>query len=191
MRAVVVYESMFGNTHVVAEAIGRGLASAPSAVDAADGADVVDVVVVPVDRAGEEVARGVDLLVVGGPTHVHGMTTERTRGAAVGIAHKPDSGLELDPDAEGEGLRDWFESLGEGPGLSAAFDTRAHGPAIFTGRASRGIERKLRRHGFDVIVEPESFLVSGKVTRLDAGEERRAEDWGRSLARRLALEPTA
>ena len=179
VRALVVYESMFGNTHLVADAIARGLASA------------ADVVVVPVDQADEQLAQGCDLLVVGGPTHVHGMTRERTRGSAVDMAEKPDSGLVLDPDAEGEGLREWFESVGDGHGLAAAFDTRAHGPAILTGRASRGIARKLRRHGFEVVVEPESFLVSGKVTHLDAGEEQRAQDWGRSLARRLALEPTA
>lgn len=54
MRALVVFESMFGNTETIAKAI------APSAIDA-DGV----------------------LLVVGGPTHAFGMTRPQTRQDAV------------------------------------------------------------------------------------------------------------
>ena len=67
MRAVVVYESMFGNTHAIADAIGKGLEP------------VDNVVVVPVVEAGRERLGDADLLVVGGPTHFHGMSRTRTR----------------------------------------------------------------------------------------------------------------
>ena len=103
MKAVVVYESMYGNTHLIAEEIGNGLRADPNA----------DVAVVPVDEASMELLEGVDLVVVGGPTHAHGMSRTSTRKAAADDARKPDRDLVLDPDAEGPGLRDWFEALGQ------------------------------------------------------------------------------
>ena len=62
MRAVVVYESMYGNTRRVADAIGAGLGT------------VFDVTVVPVSQASPVVLADADLVVVGGPTHAHGMS---------------------------------------------------------------------------------------------------------------------
>lgn len=170
MRALVVYESMYGNTHRVADAIGRGLAR---------GAEVA---VVPVDRADRELVDAADLVVVGGPTHVHGMTRASTRRAAVDEAHKPGAALALDPDAGGAGLREWFTSIGRIAAESAAFDTRIDAPAVLTGRASKGIARELRNHGSRLVVEPESFLVT-KESDLEPGEERRAEEWGGRLIR--------
>lgn len=51
-------------------------------------------------------------------------------------------------------------ALGRYPVKAAAFDTRVHGPAALTGRASEGADRLLRVHGFDVVAQPESFLVT-------------------------------
>jgi Flavodoxin len=176
MRAVVVYESMYGNTHLVADAIGAGL-------DAA-----FDVWVVPVSQADPAVLDGAGLVVVGGPTHVHGMSRESTRKAAVEAADKPASPLKLDPDAAGPGLREWFASLGHYPVKAAAFDTRMHAPAALTGRASKGVARLLRAHGFEVIAEPESFLVT-KQDRLEPDETTRAREWGTKLAASIAPSP--
>jgi hypothetical protein len=39
----------------------------------------------------------------------------------------------------------------------------------------------LRTHGFDVVAEPESFLVT-KQDRLEPQETARARDWGIKLA---------
>jgi hypothetical protein len=169
MRAVVVYESMYGNTHLVADAIAKGLATGGQ----------VDVV--PVDRADQQLLDGADLIVVGGPTHAHGMTHASTRQAAITDAHKPDSGLNLDPDAEGPGLREWFDTLPRLAASAAAFDTRVDMPALLTGRASKGIARRLRHHRLVLIVEPESFLVT-KQNQLEPGEADRARDWGAQLA---------
>src|SRR4051794_38812149 len=99
MRAVVIYESMYGNTHLIAQAIGRGL-----------GGPDVDVTVVPVEGADAALAGDVDVLVVGGPTHAHAMARESTREAAVQDAMAPGSELQLDADAPGAGLREWFDS---------------------------------------------------------------------------------
>jgi hypothetical protein len=173
MKAVVVYESMYGNTHLVAEAIGAGLRER-----AAGGADVV---VVPVERAAEATLAAADLVVVGGPTHAHGMSRTNTRKAAVDAAGKPKSDLSVDPDAEGPGLRDWFDTLGKLTVNAAAFDTRIDAPPVLTGRASKGITRELRRHGCTVIADPESFLVT-KANHLEDHEEQRAREWGAVLA---------
>lgn len=169
MKAVVVYESMYGNTHLVAGEIGKGLGSE------------AEVVVVPVEKAGGELLAGADVVVVGGPTHVHGMTRASTRKAAVDAARKPKSGLELDPDAEGPGLREWFDASGHLPARSAAFDTRIDAPAVVTGRASKGIAKRLRRHGSTLVAEPESFLVT-KENHLLPDEAAHARQWGRRLA---------
>jgi hypothetical protein len=174
MRVVVVYESMYGNTHHVANAIATGLGLG-LALDS-------DVVVLPVNAAIRETIEGADLLVVGGPTHVHGMSRTSTRQSAIETAHKPESDLEIDPDAEGPGIRDWFESFDRFEGRAAAFDTRMDGPALLTGRASKGIAHQLRRHGAALIADPESFLVT-KDNHLEPEEDERARDWGCELGR--------
>ena len=126
MRALVVYESMFGNTHEVAERIGEGV-----------GRRCCHVLVAPVGETTGDMVAEADLIVVGGPTHVHGMSRWTSRKAAREQAAK-DPDLELDPDAEGPGVREWFDSLAEGRSRSAAaFDTRIDAPAAFTG-ARRG-----------------------------------------------------
>ena len=169
MRAMVVYESMFGNTRVIADAIAKGL----------EPVGIVVVVLVP--EAGHEMLADVDLLVVGGPTHFHGMSRTRTRKWAGATALKPKNDLALDRDAQGPGVSDWLRSLGHGHTKVAAFDTRFRGPAVLRGRASRVISRKLRRHGFEEVAKPESFFVTLQ-NHLEPGEEARAQQWGKRLA---------
>jgi hypothetical protein len=173
MRALVVYESMFGNTHMVADHIARGMGNGVVAA------------VVPVDRATVAMVADADLVVVGGPTHVHGMSTTTSRSGAKDTAAADDD-LDLDPDAEGLGLRDWFAGLAGAGTPAAAFDTRVDAPAVLTGRASKGIARRLRHHGFTLVADPESFLVD-KDNHLLAGEDDRAETWGAALAATLEL----
>jgi hypothetical protein len=168
MRAVIVYESMFGNTHAVAEAIGEGLE-----VD-------YEVDVAPVAKATRELLEGASLLVVGGPTHAHGMSRSRTRRWAVAMARKPGSAFTLESGAEGPGLDQWFASLGHLHTRAAAFDTRLDGLALCTGRASKVIYRRLRRHGLEMAARPESFIVT-KDNQLAQGEESRARRWGEQL----------
>ncbi len=168
MRAAVVYESMFGNTHAIADAIGKGLEP------------LDNVIVVPVSEAGREQLGDADLLVVGGPTHFHGMSRTRTRKWAASTAQKPKNELVLDRDAQGPGMRDWLTSLGHGHTKIAAFDTRFKGPAVVRGRASRAISRKLQSHGFEMVAKSESFFVTLQ-NHLEPGEEARAREWGKRL----------
>jgi hypothetical protein len=177
MRALIVYESMYGNTHVVADHIADGLRSH------------FEIEVVPVDAATPERMQDVQLLVVGGPTHVHSLSSERTRGAAVDAAHKPGAEVTLDPDAEGEGLREWFHHAASVTNIgAAAFDTRMDAAAWLTGRASKGIGRRLTHLGYDLVADPESFLVD-KQNHLLPGEAERAVAWGAGLALSLAANP--
>lgn len=176
MRAVVVYESMFGNTHAVAEAVAEGIRSAVVPAD---------VSVVPVATAAPEMVEEADLVVVGGPTHVHGMSRPSTRATAPEYVRKAHGDLALDGAATGPGVRDWFDTMGHAESHAAAFDTRMRGPAALTGRASAGIRRSLRRHGFDVVARPESFFVD-RTNHLRPGELERARTWGSTLAARLS-----
>jgi len=175
MRVVIVYESMFGNTHLIADAIAEGLAPGN------------EITVVPVAQAGRELLDGADLVVAGGPTHVHGMSGARSRASAVETAHKEGSRLTLDPSAEGPGLHDWLAGLGQARIRGAAFDTRLAGSPMLTGRASKTIAKLLERHGIALLAPAESFLVT-KDNQLRPGEQDRAGQWGRELA---ALLPTA
>lgn len=169
MRAVVVYESMFGNTHQVADAIAAGCRVHGEAV------------AMSVSEVDETAVVAADLLVIGGPTHVHGMTKRASRKAARDQAAS-DEGLELDPAADDPGLRDWFHVIPRGDGrAAAAFDTRVDASAALTGRASKGIAKRLTKHGYRLVDEPESFLVD-KHTHLVDGELDRATQWGERLA---------
>ena len=176
MQAVVIYESMFGNTRAIAYAVGAGLA------------EYFDVAVIPVGRAHPTSYNQADLVVVGGPTHGRGMSRPSTRQGAAKRAAEAGSGLTLEPGALGEGLREWLAShvTSRGHGLATAFDTRMQGPAVITGRASNGISSALRRQGYEVIAKPESFLVT-KANELRPGEQDRARAWGAALAGSLSL----
>lgn len=180
MRVLVVYESMYGNTRAVAERIGEGLDAV------ADGVDIV-----AVGELTDALLHAADLLVVGAPTHHHGLSTHRSRDKAIAeetLAHEAEVGhdVEVDPDAEGPGLREWFDGLDLGHPLpAAAFDTRPDALPLLTGRASRGIRRRLQHHGFRMIAEPESFVVGDDLHLVD-GEAERAVDWGRGLLGHVA-----
>lgn len=173
MRTLIVYESMYGNTHTVAEAIARGIAPTGT------------VATIPVSQASQEDVQAYDLLIVGGPTHVHGMSRDSTRRGAVEAAEKPESNLTLEPDAASAGIREWLDGLPRSKGNAAAFDTRIDKPALLTGRASKGISKKLRLLGFTIVADPESFLVDTH-TQLVEDEEARAEQWGERLARQTS-----
>jgi hypothetical protein len=170
-RAVVVFESMFGNTERVARAVAAGLA------EQAD----VDVV-----RAGPGVTLrdDVDLVVVGGPTHAFGLSRPSTRVSA----GQQGAG---EAAADGMGIREWLDTLPEptwhGP-ATAAFDTRIRKPGV-PGSAARSAARRLRHAGLPVVVPPMSFWVHGTGGPLLPGEEERACSWGRELAQTVARVP--
>ncbi len=176
MRALVVYESMFGSTRELAEAIASGLRSA------------LDVLLYRADEVRTADAGTADLLVAGGPTHAHTMSTPASRQEAAFWAKDPAKGLQLDQPEPATGLREWFDELDGVPGLFAAFDTRTDIPRLLTGAASVRIGRELRRRGSTPVVPPESFLVT-KFAGLKSGEAARARNWGEQVGEAARVTP--
>ena len=177
MPALVVYESMFGNTRIIAEAIARGIGSE-------------ETLVLAVSEVVPETLQGVDLLVVGGPTHVHSMARPVSRKAARDQATKSGGQLLLEPFSDAFGLREWLAGLPSLDVAAAAFDTRMGGPALLTGRASKAIAKLLRGHGAHLVAPARSFLVT-KANTLVPGELRGAEEWGQSLRAHVPAMPVA
>jgi Flavodoxin len=185
MKITIVYESMFGNTHEVAQAIGDGVREAePDA----------DVECLPVGDASPQLIKSTDLLVVGGPTHILGMTSGFSRKMGVSGEEKAEARgeptHEMEEDAEGPGVREWFDGLPKlkDGGNAAAFDTRLGSP--MAGGAARAIARRLRKHGYQLVSAPEGFVVDDAYGPLRAGEIERAKEWGAQLVR-AAVRPAS
>jgi flavodoxin len=156
MNSVVIYVSHTGNTRRIAEAVAAELElHGPVDLLEADGV------------AGLPVAT--DLLLIGGPTEQHGVTSE-----IVALFERlPASALR---------------------GVSAAaFDTRLKWPEWLSGSAAARIGERLEQAGAMLVVAPESFIVSMKP-ELAPGEEQRASAWAASVAHhaetRMRSEPT-
>ena len=174
MKAVVVHESLFGNTQRVAEAVAAALGKA------------YEVTLVRAGEARPEQLAGADLLVLGAPTHGHGLSRPASRagtakqGVAAAIANAP-------------GIRELIPQLPAARGAAAAaFDTRFGWPVWLTGAASRRIARALRGSGYRMVVPPQSFIVTGSKGPLRTGEVERAAAWGAQIAERTgAARPAA
>jgi hypothetical protein len=173
MRALVVFESMFGNTQKIADAIADGLSSGMPT-------DLVEVGAGP-----GRIADDVGLLVVGGPTHAFGLTRPKTRESAADQA-------EGELVSRGTGLREWLASLDGGSESirAATFDTRINKPRL-PGSAARGAEKRLRKLGFRIEAPAESFYVDGTTGPLIDGELERARGWGERLAHKTVSEEIA
>ncbi len=162
MKALVVYESMFGNTEQVARAVATGLGRH------------LDVELVAVANAPDAVS-DVDLVVVGGPTHAFSMTRQATRVDAVsqGASHGTSE----------TGLREWLATLPAGSQSLpvATFDTRVDKVRHLPGSAAKAAAKVVRRRGYLLAARPESFYVADVAGPLIEGELDRAAAWGETL----------
>ncbi|MGZ4724684.1 MAG: flavodoxin family protein [Ilumatobacteraceae bacterium] len=173
MKALVVYESMYGNTRHIAEAIAEGLQVSIEA----RAIPVGDVRTIDVDNA--------QLVVVGAPTHAWGLSRRRTREVAASDMAKH-SEQRVSQGALATGVREWMRGLKlQRSCRSAAFDTRLDRPRLFTGSAVRAIGRGLVAAGFSVFGEPHTFRVSGTTGPLAFGEIERAREWGEAMGRTM------
>jgi hypothetical protein len=165
MKAWVVYESMWGNTEKVAQAVARGLVA--RGLGGARVAEVHDV-------SAADVA-GADLLVLGGPTHAFSMSRVSTRTDAVRQG--------ASPGGEDTGMREWLEELPRTfPIPVATFDTRVGKVRNLPGSAAKSASKDLARHHHARVVSRQSFYVDDTPGPLSAGELDRAEAWGAELA---------
>ncbi|WP_296665685.1 hypothetical protein [Demequina sp.] len=168
MDAVVVYESLWGNTAAVAAAIAEGLG---------EGA-----VAMPTSEATRDLVAGARIVVAGAPVHGMSLPTESSRESA---RAKPQGHERLAADLSHRSMRDWLTDLPRGPMLGAAFETKVRGPL---GRgAARSIASTLEAHGVTLLDGPRGFTVHMKTSSsehaalLADGELEAAREWGEAL----------
>ncbi|MEO6145309.1 MAG: flavodoxin/nitric oxide synthase [Dermatophilaceae bacterium] len=169
MKALVVYESMFGNTEEVAQAIASGLS------------EYLDVDLAEVTTAPATFAETLGLIVVGGPTHVFSLSRPSTRQDAIkqGATH---GSPQL-------GLREWLEDLHRAGHSEhvATFDTRVSKVRHLPGSAAKGAARYALKLGYTAVAPAESFYVDDVSGPLLEGELERARAWGERLGGQAAI----
>jgi hypothetical protein len=163
MKAIVVYESLWGNTAAIAKAIAEGLGPDARALSTAEAT--------PAALAGAE------LIVAGAPVLGFSLPTEEIRR---NIGSQPQLGAPAPPDLSKPSMRSWLERLPHGEAGFAAFETRA---VITLGGATKGITEGLEKAGYHSIAKPQKFYVKGKYGPLKDGELERARQWGAELAK--------
>ncbi|WP_104164210.1 flavodoxin domain-containing protein [Arthrobacter sp. SX1312] len=168
MNTLVVYESMFGSTRMIAEAVADALRST-------GGVAVSTAAEAPVQLS------GYDIVVIGAPTHAHTLPQPSSRQEAATWADDPTRGLMLEADALEPGIREWLErmTLAASEPRFAAFSTRADIPRIFAGDATAVIRRQLHRR--DLVLDAHQDFLVDSSSHLLRGEQQRARDWALSL----------
>jgi hypothetical protein len=163
MKAIVVYESLWGNTAAIARAIADGLGPEARALSTAE--------------ATAAALAEVDLIVAGAPVMAFSLPTEQIR---EGQARKPGG---APPDLSHPSMRAWLQALSAGSGRYAAFETRLWWSP---GGATGGITRGLEQAGYHPIAKARRFIVTkGGNNALRAGEVEKARAWGAELARAM------
>lgn len=161
MKALLIYDSRYGNTEKIAHAIGDGLAEGLGATGS--------VRVLPVGEAQTSQLAGWDLLIVGAPTHGSHPSPpmreflDRVPGSALAGVKVAAFDTRTDMDTLTGALR-----------LFGKFLDRL-------GYAAPKIASSLEKAGGQVIQPPEGFIVLDKEGPLLDGELARAADWGRRL----------
>ena len=164
MKAVVVYESLWGNTAAVARAIAAGLGPEAQALSTAE--------------ATPAALAGAGLVVAGSPLFAFQLPTDKIRETIRGKA----ATFPTPPDLSHPALRTWLDALPPGTGRAAAFETRLWWSP---GGATRAILKALKAAGYEPLARGKRFRVAGMTGPLKAGELERARDWGQRLARDL------
>jgi hypothetical protein len=161
MKAVVVYESHWGNTAAVARAIATGLGPETSALTT--------------DEASGEALTDVDLVVAGAPVIAFSLASDKMLETMVDQGKAPSP-----PDLSHPSMRSWLDGLPRGMGRSAAFETRVW----WSPRgATPDIERRLEGAGYPAVAKAHRFVVKGSYGPLRDGELERARVWGAELAK--------
>ncbi len=164
MKAVVVYESHWGNTEAIARAIAVGLGPEAQALttDEASGALISDA----------------DLVVAGAPLIAFSLPSDKMRASIAAESGKAPS----PPDLSHSSMRSWLDRLPRGQGRSASFETRMRWSP---GGATGAIERGLEGAGYRPVGKARRFIVKGKYGPLRDREIELARQWGAELAQKL------
>ena len=153
MKTLVVYDSVFGNTEKVAQAIAASL----------------DTSALPVRDVTLEMLSRLDLWVVGSPTRGF-RPTEDTAKLLNGLPKNHLVGMKV----AAFDTRILLDTIGS-KALRFLVDKG--------GYAASTIAKALQKKGGEVIADPEGFLVTGEQGPLKEGELERAAAWGTALAR--------
>lgn len=156
MKALVIYDSIFGNTEQIAQAIGKELASQGEAA------------VVKVGDVKSEQLTGLTLLVVGSPTRGF-RPTPAIKALLAGL---PPNGL--------QGVR-----VAAFDTRISTQDVRSPILGVLVklfGYAAVPIADALKRKGGQLAVPPEGFIVKASEGPLKEGELERAASWARLFA---------
>lgn len=157
MKALVIYDSMFGNTEQVAQAITAALAEQMEATT---------------QRVGEvtpEALMGVALLIVGSPTQGF-QPTPATKELLDRIAVQGLNGVKVAA----------FDTRVDVADVGNRFLTFM--VKIF-GYAAKPIANRLEKKGGELVMPPEGFIVNGKEGPLKEGELARAATWAKAVGR--------
>jgi hypothetical protein len=160
MNAIVVYESLWGNTAAIARAIAEGLGEGARAVSTAE--------------ATPQAVASAGLIVAGAPILGFNLPTEDMRKS---IGASPGNGPA--PDLSAPSMRSWAEALPSGSSKFATFETRIWWSP---GSSAKKIASLLAPKGYTPVAPPEKFLVTGRYGPLKHGELARARAWGAKLA---------
>jgi hypothetical protein len=162
MKAIVVYESLWGNTAAIARAIAEGIGPEARAMSTAE-------------ATAAEIA-GADLIVAGAPVHAFSLPSEQSRKNAGGNGKTPA------PDLSHPAMRSWLSTLPAGQGRSAAFETAFKWSPS---GATSSIGQALQRAGYRPVSKAHRFLIAGGSGPLRDGELEKAKAWGAELARAM------
>ena len=162
MKAVVVYESLWGNTAAIAKAIAEGVGPDARALST--------------DEATTDALAGADLVVAGAPLLGFNLPTEEMRKSIGSNPTMPDA------DLAHPSMRSWLEGLPKGSGRAAGFETRIWWSP---GSAAKKIATGLKNAGYSATTT-EKFLVTGRYGPLKDGELDRARAWGAKLAQEVS-----
>jgi len=164
MNAVVVYESLWGNTASVARAIAEGLGDSAVALTT--------------DEADADAISGADLIVAGAPVLGFSLGSDTVRNSIA----RTEADAASPPDLAHPSMRSWLDALPRGAAACAAFETRIW----WSPRGATGdIERGLARAGYRRVSKAQKFVVNDKYGPLREGELERARRWGAELARSI------
>jgi hypothetical protein len=172
VKAVVVFQSLWGSTAAAARAIGEGLGKGA--------------VVLSTSEATPAVLKGADLIVAGAPIHAFRLPTQESLRSA---QERPPGPNKIPPNVSHKLMSTWLEELPLGTTAVAAFDTRVNGPLGFGGASK--IMNGLKKAGYVPIAKPRGFSVALRGVDptengvLLEGEVERARQWGEELARLL------
>ena len=155
MNALVIYDSVFGNTEKIALAIGESLLEGGG------------VKTLPVAQVSLEMLAGVDLLVIGSPTRSFRPTEGMTK-----LLNSFDKSQLAGQRVATFDTRIALETI----------DSSALRFIVNTGGyAATTIAKALKKKGANLIASPEGFLVTGEQGPLKDGELERAAEWAKQL----------